>query len=213
MTMRSASTSICALLPWFVSNALGGAERRQVADHLRQCPSCQEDLPILQATRNHLRDDTPAIFVPRPDVDRFLATLERDTTSPAGRPRRRQRLAVAATILVALAGVLSAIIFDRVGPQPRWYETATSTSPAATFNYVFDVGFAPSISEATRSQLFELMAAKAVSGPDDAGHYRVVVELPALSFAELDAFREELAAQPGIAHVEAVALQLPIEQR
>jgi len=108
-------------LPAYVLGVLAAEERARVAAHLATCGRCQDEQRRLEATLGALGTAVPQVAPPPALRRRLLAAL--DAPSPRAAPTRvtprwaRAGLAVAAMLVLALAGWLAVLTRDLAGTR------------------------------------------------------------------------------------------------
>ena len=215
------------LLPDFVAESLGDADRVRVTAHLAECDACTADLAILRAVR------AARVPVPPVDVARIVAALPRPAAvapatpvlqvhrnpnvPPSMRPVRstagaslwqgRQLWRMAATIGVVLAGGFSVLVARRGGaafdaaPDALQVSESTTTSaatPATTPS-------AESASLASGASASTTPASVTTASQATAGHANVAVSYGALdnaTEAELQALLDRLEKWDGATSAE-----------
>lgn len=215
------------LLPDFVAESLGDADRVRVTAHLAECDACTADLAILRTVR------AARVPVPPVDVARIVAALPRPAAvapatpvlqvhrnpnvPPSMRPVRstagaslwqgRQLWRMAATIGVVLAGGFSVLVARRGGaafdaaPDALQVSESTTTSaatPATTPS-------AESASLASGASASTTPASVTTASQATAGHANVAVSYGALdnaTEAELQALLDRLEKWDGATSAE-----------
>ena len=200
------------LLPDFVAESLGDADRVRVTAHLAECDACTADLAILRAVR------AARVPVPPVDVARIVAALPRPAAAtpvlqvhrnpnvpPSMRPVRstagaslwqgRQLWRMAATIGVVLAGGFSVLVARRGGaafdaaPDALQVSKSTTTStatPATTPSAATPPAESASLADgasASTTPASVTTASNASAGHANAGHANVAVSYGALDNA------------------------------
>ncbi len=117
-------------LPWLLNDSLAPAERREVREHLIQCPRCRAELARTRRALELFRD---------PGVEARPA-LPAASLQPARSGRLLRRLSWAAMIAAVLASVGGAWLSGRSAPQaPTQAARATASSQQA--RVIFATGF------------------------------------------------------------------------
>lgn len=215
------------LLPDFVAESLGDADRVRVTAHLAECDACTADLAILRTVR------AARVPVPPVDVARIVAALPRPAAvapatpvlqvhrnpnlPPSMRPVRatagaslwqgRQLWRMAATIGVVLAGGFSVLVARRGGaafdaaPDALQVSESTTTSaatPATTPSAATPPAESASLAEGAS-------ASTTPASVTSAGHANVAVSYGALdnaTEAELQALLDRLEKWDGATSAE-----------
>jgi anti-sigma factor RsiW len=222
------------LLPDFVSESLGDADRVRVTAHLAECDACTADLAILRAVR------TARVSVAPVDVAKIVAALPRPTgvapavpvlhvhrnanVPPAARKtsmwRGPQVWRMAATIGVVLAGGVSVLVARRGAAAFDATPNALQVTESTTTVSGTPAGGAPSASAATSVSTTDLPSTSANAAPAAAAasnavsdaHANVAVSYGALdnaTEAELQALLDRLEKWDGATSAEP-APSLPV---
>lgn len=77
LTEKSGHSDIFGLLPWYANGTLADAERRVVANHLGQCPTCQAYYADLRALTPHLFVSMPGAATWQPTPQGFAALMDK----------------------------------------------------------------------------------------------------------------------------------------
>lgn len=217
------------LLPDFVAESLGDADRVRVTAHLAECDACTADLAILRAVR------AARVPVPPVDVARIVAALPRPAAAtpvlqvhrnpnvpPSMRPVRstagaslwqgRQLWRMAATIGVVLAGGFSVLVARRGGaafdaaPDALQVSESTTTStatPATTPSAATPPAESASLADGASASTTP--ASVTTASQATAGHANVAVSYGALdnaTEAELQALLDRLEKWDGATSAE-----------
>lgn len=187
-------------IPWYADDALPESQRGAVEAHAAQCAECRTEIAMIA--------DGAMPEVEAPDADQvFAKVLSRIETSPDAnvvtvgghlapaasrqaplrarplRPRLLSRIALAAGLVAV--GAVGWIAHDLFAPGDAIYRTASAPEaaaiPAATAALELDVVFRAGISIERINTDLRALGAVMVSGPSEAGRYRV--RLPAGSNA------------------------------
>ncbi|MDH3621718.1 MAG: zf-HC2 domain-containing protein [Gammaproteobacteria bacterium] len=200
---------ISMLLPWYANGTLDDAERERVDAHLDSCGQCTEELQLCVEMLNATMSDGA---IPIPPAASAAAIIARDEQRPAFgflRDRRVQRLAAT----LAAVGLLIVLGFMQFFPtqQPNQsFNAVTGTGGASSVDYVLELQFGVSVTQAARSRVLEELGGTARPANEDEGTYAVVISLPPQSLSELEQRAAELAARDEIETAEFVALQVPV---
>jgi hypothetical protein len=183
-------------LPWYADDGLSESQRGAVEAHAAQCEACRAELAMLAG------DAAPESDVPDPErvFAKVLARIEaagdshsvpasghlvpaparRAPPRPSSRPLRSRvaaRLAAAAALaLVGAIGWLSHAWVSRAVDDK--YRTATgpdSMASSATAGGELDLVFRPGVSIERINTDLRAIGAVVVSGPSEAGRYRVAL--------------------------------------
>jgi len=199
-------------LPWYADDGLSESQRGAVEAHAAQCEACRAELAILAGA--------PAPSIDLPDAEqvfaKVLARMEsaedvhsvpaaghlvpaparRTPPRPSARPLRTRvasrLVAAAALALVGTIGWLSHAWVSR-GVDGK-YHTATgpdSTAAIATDGGQLDVVFRPGVSIERINTDLRAIGAVVISGPSEAGRYRVALPAAANPAAAAAMLRAE----------------------
>lgn len=211
---RQEHEEIDLLLPWYVNETLGPAERDRVAGHIASCSECRESVAQLRAVQALVARDKATPIVPRPRVNELLDAVEKRSGIPRLDKRQALSLAVAAVVTLTLIATLFISNPDRTAGTPMIFESATTSDPgASSMDYVLRIQFGANTSETERARLLQDIGARDIAGGSAEGSYRVVVQLSAASLEELNRYTARLEAMPAITSVDVLALQLPMKSR
>jgi hypothetical protein len=116
MAERRGCAEVRALLPELAAGVAAGDERARALRHLGGCDDCRRALAALATTADELLTLAPAMEPPAGFESRVLSRVAR----PARRwPRRALRLAVTATLAVAVGLVLGNAVTMRATAEER----------------------------------------------------------------------------------------------
>jgi anti-sigma factor RsiW len=186
------------LLPWLVNGSLGAEERDLVEQHVRSCLACHRELKEQQRLRAALRAQPVVHLSPQTNFDKLAHALDGQLVQSAPPTRRFTQLvrfaAAAAVAATAVGAVLwlSPTHFDTQGD----YRTLASGSEAPRGE--LDIVFGQSVTQAEMQSVLEQIGAKIDAGPSSVGRYRVRLERPVATDAELDALVAKLGKDPRV---------------
>lgn len=201
MTTEALDTSLCPAeildwLPWYADDGLSERQRGAVEAHAASCAACRMEIAMLRG------DAVPEVEAPawEPAFAKVLARIEaagpesasvtqaggHRVPAPARRAPRRagsrplrarvlSRVAAAAALaLVAAGGWLAR---DFVAPAAPVYQTASDAgaAPAAGHEVQLDVVFRSGIAVDRINTHLRALGAVVVSGPSEAGRYRLAL--------------------------------------
>jgi len=153
------------LLPWYANGTLAGEERARVERHLESCARCRQELKLLSAVRRSVQQETEAATPGELGLRRLMRQVKSETAT--ARTWWRPALATAATVIVAQAIVLAAVLWPR--EEPITPLGARFESPAA----ILQVRFAPSATEPEIRAAINAVDGVLVDGPGALGIYRI----------------------------------------
>lgn len=127
-------TTDCPHLPdtsAFLAGELPPLEQARFADHLPTCPVCEAEAAALESTRRILL--TVPAAIPSPDLtQRILAAIEKEKSTTAANPFRRDRWPTVAA-LAACAALAFVVIFQPASPRQESHPVAsTAATPEDT---------------------------------------------------------------------------------
>jgi hypothetical protein len=200
------------LLPWYVNETLNAGERDRVRRHLEECGPCRETVSLLSRVDSVIRRPTATPILPPRRPERLLERIDR-LERGGRRPWNRASIMTAASIAVAAATLLLLLPDREAGvPEPSLYETATSTPPQATMDYVMSLEFEPGTGRGDRQRVWRELDAADIRRDDVTGAYHVNVTLAAASLDELERFTSAVEGRPEVRSARIVALQLPMQR-
>jgi hypothetical protein len=186
------------LLPWLVNGSLGAEERDAVEQHVRSCLACHRELKEQQRLRAALRAQPAVHLSPQTNFEKLARSLDGQPVLGA-RPARRfeplMRFAVAAAVAAIAVGTVLWLSPTRLDMRGD-YQTLVSR-PAAPPGEL-DIVFGQSVTQADMQSLLEEIGGKIESGPSGVGRYRVRLESPLASGAQLDALLAKLNQDPRV---------------
>jgi anti-sigma factor RsiW len=190
------------LLPWLVNGSLGPDQRDAVEQHVRSCLSCHRELKEQQRLRAALRAQPVVHLSPQTGFEKLARSLEGEPVLAESAARRpwsslpRFALVAAAAVLVA-GGLLWLTPLTRHDSRDdAAYETLASGRQAARGE--LDVVFVQSITAGEMQSLLEEIGGSIAAGPTEAGRYRVRLDDPSPTDAQLDALLARLAKDPRV---------------
>jgi len=200
------------LLPWYLNSTLDEQERLSVRQPLDTCNECRTNVEILSRMRTAIREPSAVPMVPPPRFEELLESIDSNNRSSATPHQYRNWLVAATLATLALATLLFLSGRDDMGTPPAQFETATSTQQANPMDYVLDISFEPGVSIDTRRSFLASINAQEISVDEATLTSRIIVQLPATSLQELDAYTLELKNRSSVRSVNVIALQLPVRQ-
>jgi len=186
------------LLPWLVNGSLGAEEREVIEQHARSCLACHREVKEQQRLRAALRVQPVVHLSPQTNFDKLARALDGQPVIGAPPIRRLPPLmrfvAVAAVALIAVGAVLwlHPTRLDTHGD----YQTLSNGGEAPRGE--LDIVFGQSVTQADMQSLLEQIGAKIEAGPSGVGRYRVRLERPVATVAELDALAAKLGKDPRV---------------
>jgi anti-sigma-K factor RskA len=165
------------LLPWYVNGTLDDGERRQVETYLERSSHARDEVELLRALRQQVKDET----IEASPGALGLQRLKRDMKQAAAQPGNLDRmagktvtvasfwrpLAVAACLAVMIqAGIMVGV--GGFGTPDSGVTTATGGSPS-----VLQVTFAPDATEQQIRDTLQSAGASIADGPNALGVYRL----------------------------------------
>jgi anti-sigma factor RsiW len=186
------------LLPWLVNGSLDAEERDAVEQHVRSCLACHRELKEQQRLRAALRAQPAVHLAPQTNFEKLARTLDGQPTVGASRARRFTPLVrFAAAAAVALIGV-GAVLWLSGSRLDKGADYQTLASGAAAPRGELDIVFGQAVTQTEVQSLLEQIGAKIEAGPSGVGRYRVRLERPLASDAEVDALAAKLREDPRV---------------
>ena len=217
------------LLPWYANGSLDAQHTRQIASHAHECPSCGEDLQLLEAYRTELQD--PAF----PDhleanLTRMMAAIDRFEVANETRAPRRASVPPKTTWLAKLAPIVPsqptspalawALILGVVAVNTAtWIERSPEQTAISSFHVLgakqvesgseareLQVVFAPALTNSEINRILTPVRAELVTGPSDLGVYTVRIGANPEGGEAVDAgaVARRLRGEPGVILAEPI---------
>jgi putative zinc finger protein len=186
------------LLPWLVNGSLGAEERDAVEQHVGSCLACHRELKEQQRLRAALRAQPAVHLSPQTNFEKLARALDGPPAIRA-RPARRFEPAFrfAAAAAVAAIAVGAVLWFSPTRLDTRGdYQTLSKGTAAAPGQ--LDIVFEQSVTQAEMQSLLEEIGGKIEAGPSGVGRYRIRLEAPISSDAQLDALLAKLNQDPRV---------------
>jgi hypothetical protein len=186
------------LLPWLANGSLGAEERDLVEQHVRSCLACHRELKEQQRLRAALRAQPVVHLSPQTNFDKLARALDGQPVlgmPPARRVTHFVRFAAAAAVAITAVGAVLWLSPTRLGMHGDYQ---TLSSGVAAPRGELDIVFGQSVTQAEMQSVLEQLGAKIESGPSGVGRYRVRLERPLGSDAELDALAAKLGKDPRV---------------
>lgn len=182
-------------LPWYADDGLPESQRGAVEAHAAQCEACRTELAMLAGDTIPETDAPDAAQVFAKVLARIEASSEsgsvpatghlvpaparRAPLRPSSRPLRSRAFSrIAAAAALVLVGAIGWLSHDWVvGDAANVYRTASGPTAATTGadGAQLDVVFRPGISIERINTDLRALGAVMVSGPSEAGRYRVAL--------------------------------------
>lgn len=196
------------LLPWYANETLDDAERQGVRHHLDQCAECRENLTLLMQMQRAVNDHQAVAMVPEPRRADLLEKIDSIEQKKGAKPNvSRWMLAASLVIFAVTAMVFFSTPIDRqVEPQ---FRTVTSSEQVGQVGFVLNLTFVADSTAAKRGQLIAELGATVLAVSNN-NTFQIMVPMPAVSIADLEAFTGDLLRRPEVQAAEVVALQLPV---
>jgi hypothetical protein len=186
------------LLPWLVNGSLGAEERDAVEQHVGSCLACHRELKEQQRLRAALRAQPAVHLSPQTNFEKLTRSIDGQPVLGARPPRRFEpvmRFAAAAAVAAIAVGAvlwLSPMHFNGRAD----YTTLSKGRPAPAGE--IDIVFGQSVTQAEMQAVLEGISGEIEAGPTDVGRYRVRLETPPASVAQLDALVTKLNQDPRV---------------
>lgn len=178
------------LLPWYVNGTLGDEERRQVEAYLERSSHARDEVGLLRALRQQVKDDAVENSPGELGLQRLKREIKQAEQAPASGDRMAGRtitiasfwrpLAVAACLVVMVqAGIMAGLGGFGSG------EVGTASGPTNLSAPELQVTFAPDATEADIRELLQSAGASIADGPTALGVYKLrLVDTEATSLDE-----------------------------
>ncbi len=171
-----------ALIPWYVNETLGVADRDKLGRHLLTCAACREDLALERHVRERMSVDGPLEFMPATSLNRLRGMLDGESRDRATDPVavRRARVSrhwqwmAAASFAGALAAaglLMAGQWLPRAGSGNAPIFRTVTDSAARPHEEVVRAVFAPTITLVELQSLLDEAQLSIISGPTEAGVY------------------------------------------
>lgn len=163
------------LLPWYVNGTLAGDERRQVEAYLERSSHARDEVELLRALRQQVKDEAVESSPGELGLQRLKRQMKQEAAQPQDRMAGRtitvasfwRPLAVAACLVVMVqAGIMVGL--GGFGTTDGGVTTATGGSPA-----VLQVTFAPEATEQQIRDVLQQAGASIADGPTALGVYNL----------------------------------------
>ena len=201
--------SVDELLPWYVNKTLDDRERARVKRHIAACTNCQENVRLWSQVQSAVRDRSPVPFVPEPNADALLHSIEKDERgwSP---DNARMLYGVAASLLVIIAVAVVFMTRDPLTPDtPAEFETVISESADDTVRYVIELRFDQTAKPEQRKEIMGALGDVTLDVPLEAEV--ITLHLAAASLPELQQRMNDVRALPTVVDARIVAVHLPVD--
>lgn len=205
---------VVLLLPWFVNGTLDADERELVEAHLQRCERCRAEVDQHRRICAAVRNDDATPIVPQPDALALLDGAAAKRRYPGHAARRRNYLPLAAS--VAAIGLLVAWASWRsLQPRPApLYETVTSAGGEQTsLDLVVEISFREDVARDTQHAILVSVGAADISALAGEGSWKAVFPRQPASLEQVEHLSARLRSVDGIAEVDVVAAQIPVEPR
>jgi hypothetical protein len=175
------------LVPWHVNGTLEPSEREWVDRYLRDHPEARAELRWWDSLSARIRENVPAVSA-EVGMEKFMARIRAERPAPRSikpmgmmerineffaRLHLTPALAVAATLIVAQAGVIGGLLLQRSESD---LSAVRTIGPAQIVTGpVVQVSFKPDVSERDMRSLLVSVNGMLVGGPGQLGNYLVLV--------------------------------------
>ena len=166
--MTSENTHPEELLPWYVNQTLGPAEREYVESHLAQCEHCRDEVALMRKMRAQIKQ-SHVTASNEFGLERLKRDIRREQRPTIGNPAWL-RPALAAGVLLIM--VQSALLIN------YWPESSGLVPLGEQYNgVVLQVRFVATATEAEISGTLREIDATLVDGPSSLGIYRLKLNI------------------------------------
>jgi len=160
------------LLPWYVNGTLSAEERRQVEAHLERSSHARDEVDLLRALRQQVKDEAVENSPGELGLQRLKREIKQADQAPAGGDRMAGRtitiasfwrpLAAAACLVVLVqAGVMVGLRTGSIDPDTVGIASGTT----GLIEPQLQVTFAPDATEADIRELLQSAGASIADGP------------------------------------------------
>jgi anti-sigma-K factor RskA len=168
------------LLPWYVNGTLSAEERRQVEAYLERSGRARDEVDLLRALRQQVKDEAVENSPGELGLQRLKREIKQADQAPAGGDRMAGRtisiasfwrpLAAAACLVVVVqAGVMVGLRTGTIDPGTVGIASGTTGLSAP----VLQVTFAPDATEEQIRELLQSAGASIAEGPTALGIYQL----------------------------------------
>jgi anti-sigma factor RsiW len=207
MRSKSQHSDVQVLLPWLVNGSLAPTERDKVLSHLMSCGACRRERDRLQALQELVKEDMDQSDY-RFSFNRVLRRIEageRDRQSLQVEDALAKRRLAGRWIPLAsvAAGFVFAVIFAlnlETSDMRDGFRTLSSAQDTSGLPHEVRLTVDGGLSSHELRQLLSTRTAAILSGPDEAGTYHVVMDVPA-SMTDAE-FLGSVSDLEGVAHAE-----------
>jgi hypothetical protein len=217
---QSDHEEVWLLLPWLANGHLPEAERERAERHVKDCPTCREELIFEQRLCQALVTPERVSYAPGPSFRKLLMRIDEARASGlAGAAARVSRarhrmsalwrppgLAWAASFVLAV-GLAAGIGYRSLVPQPAAYRVHTDTQQRATYA-VLHIVLDRKLTIGEVEELLRSNGARVVEGPGETGIFGVApagsADLEVNPTRKLQALAAQLRADPRVRWVEPV---------
>lgn len=168
------------LLPWYVNGTLSAEERRQVEAYLERSSHARDEVGLLRALRQQVKDETVENSPGELGLQRLKREIKQAEQAPASGDRMAGRtitvasfwrpLAVAACLAVVVqAGVMVGLGTGTIDPDT----VGIASGEAGYTAPVMQVTFAPDATEEDIREVLQTAGASIAEGPTALGIYKL----------------------------------------
>lgn len=179
------------LLPWYVNGTLSDEERRQVEAYLERSSHARDEVDLLRALRQQVKDEAVENSPGELGLQRLKREIKQADQTPASADRMAGRtisiasfwrpLAAAACLVVVVqAGVMVGLRTGTIDPDTVGIASGTTGLSAP----VMQVTFAPDATEEQIRELLQSAGASIAEGPTALGIYQLRLDNEATSIDE-----------------------------
>ena len=199
-------------IPWYLNGTLPDSDAALLKAHIESCADCRADIELHSSMQGAVLGRDVTSIMPKTkaaDIIGITRTGSARVTQNRRTPSRLFALAAGVSIIgVSLIVWFSSDQGNESGNQ--LFETATSSGPVASIDYVLEMRFDDEVSDQQRSEIVDQLDGVVKWSRSNNGVYEIHVQLSTPSLSTLDQYALHANSIPGVQSAEFTALQLPM---